>query len=69
MWTNDAACRFIGGRLTYHKRMTCKTGKPHAWKRVVRCVLGPVLSNKGLNYKTGSSNVHNNLKGKLNTKN
>jgi len=29
MWTNTAACKFIGGKKVYHKRMTCKTGKPH----------------------------------------
>lgn len=51
MWTNDAACRFLGGRLVHHKRQTCKLGKPHSWKRVVRCVQGPVLSGKGFNYK------------------
>jgi len=62
MWTNDAACRFIGGKLTYHKRATCKTGKPHSWKRVTRCVQGPVLTSKGLNYKTGDAFSKSDLK-------
>ena len=55
MWTNRAACNFIGGKLTHHRRKVCKTGKPHSWKRVTRCVQGPVLSSKGLNYKTGTA--------------
>ena len=55
MCTNNRACRFIGGRLVYHRKSVCKVGKPHTWKRVVRCVQGPVISGKGLNYKTGHS--------------
>jgi hypothetical protein len=39
--------------LIYQRRQICKVGKPHTWKRVTRCVQGPVLSNKGFNYKTG----------------
>merc|ERR1712146_523346 len=31
----------------------CKTGRPHQWAKVTRCVQGPILSKKGLNYKTG----------------
>lgn len=58
MWKNSAACRFLGGKLVYHRHRTCKVGKPHQWKRVVRCVQGPVLSNKGFNYKTGGRHGH-----------
>jgi len=53
MWKNHAACRFLGGRLVYHTHKVCKAGRPHSWKRVTRCVRGPILTNKGLNYKTG----------------
>ena len=49
MWTNSAGCRFLGGRRVYQRIRRCKVGKPHQWKRVVRCVQGPVLSRKGLN--------------------
>jgi hypothetical protein len=58
MWRNSAACRFLGGKLVYHRHRTCKVGKPHQWKRVVRCVQGPVLSAKGFNYKTGGRHGH-----------
>ena len=53
MWKNRANCRFLGGKLTYQKIKICKTGRPHQWARVTRCVQGPILSKKGLNYKTG----------------
>jgi len=52
-WKDRAACRFLGGKLSYQKIRTCKAGKPHTWKRVVKCVRGPILTNKGFNYKTG----------------
>ena len=39
------------------KTHVCKAGKAHTWKRVVKCVRGPVLTNKGLNYKTGKKHV------------
>jgi hypothetical protein len=52
-WKNHAACRFLGGRLVYHKTHICKKGRPHSWQRVTRCVRGPVLTHKGFNYKTG----------------
>merc|ERR1719473_338645 len=53
MWKDHKACKFLGGKLIYQKHKTCKSGKPHTWKRVIRCVQGPILSGKGLNYKTG----------------
>jgi len=53
MWKDHKACRFLGGKLVYLTHKTCKAGKPHQWKRVIRCVQGPILSGKGLNYKTG----------------
>lgn len=53
MWKGRSACRFLGGRLVYHKHKICKTGRPHQWKRVKRCVKGNILTKKGLNYKTG----------------
>merc|ERR1719473_915222 len=55
MWKNHASCRFLGGKLVYLRHKTCKSGKPHQWARVVRCVQGPILTNKGLNYKTGKA--------------
>jgi len=55
MWKDRAACRFLGGRLSMQKRSICKVGRPHQWARVIRCVRGPILSKKGLNYKTGRS--------------
>merc|ERR1712086_666223 len=62
MWKNRKNCRFLGGRLTYQKHAVCKVGKPHQWARVVRCVQGPILSKKGLNYKTGRSMRHSSSK-------
>ena len=53
MWKDRANCRFLGGKLVYQKIATCKTGRPHQWVKVKRCVRGAVLSKKGLNYKTG----------------
>jgi hypothetical protein len=55
MWKDHKACKFLGGKLVYQKHKTCKSGKPHTWKRVIRCVQGPILSGKGLNYKTGKA--------------
>lgn len=52
-WKDRAACRFLGGRLIYQKIQKCKKGKQHSWKRVTKCVRGPVLTSKGLNYKKG----------------
>ena len=57
MWKDRSACRFLGGKLFYQKTHVCKAGKAHTWKRVVKCVRGPVLTNKGLNYKTGKKHV------------
>merc|ERR1712086_1199982 len=56
------ACRFLGGKLTYQTKHTCKVGKPHQWKRVVRCVKGAVISHKGLDYKTGMAHVSSNVR-------
>lgn len=53
-WKDRAACKFLGGRLVYMKMSKCKSGRKHVWKRVVKCVRGPVLTNKGFNYKTGT---------------
>merc|ERR1712167_463021 len=55
MWKDHRACKFLGGKLVYQTHKTCKVGKPHVWKRVIRCVQGPILSGKGLNYKTGKA--------------
>ena len=55
MWKDRGNCRFLGGRLVYQKIKTCKSGRPHQWAKVTRCVRGPILSKKGLNYKTGKS--------------
>lgn len=54
MWKDNAACQFLGGKLTYQTTQVCKTGKPHTWARVTRCVQGPILTHKGLDYKTGN---------------
>jgi hypothetical protein len=62
MWKDRSACNFLGGRLAYQKHKVCKVGKPHQWTRVVRCVRGPVLSKKGLNYKTGRHFKHTSSK-------
>jgi hypothetical protein len=56
-WKNHAACRFLGGRLVYHRIHVCKKGRPHRWGRVTRCVRGPVLTRKGFNYKTGRAHT------------
>merc|ERR1712086_526662 len=61
MWKDEKACRFLGGKLTYQTKHTCKVGKPHQWKRVVRCVKGAVISHKGLDYKTGMAHVSSNV--------
>jgi len=53
MWKDEGACQFLGGKLAYQTTQVCKTGKPHTWARVTRCVQGPVLTHKGLDYKTG----------------
>merc|ERR1711907_327152 len=53
MWKDEEACKFLGGKLIYQNHQECKTGKPHQWARVVKCVQGPVLSNKGFSYKHG----------------
>jgi hypothetical protein len=53
MWKDHKACRFLGGKLVYMTHRTCKTGRPHQWQRVTRCVRGAVITNKGFNYKTG----------------
>jgi len=37
------------------KHKTCKSGKPHTWVKVTRCVQGPVLTSKGFNYKLGKA--------------
>jgi hypothetical protein len=57
MWKDRKACSFLGGRLVYQKHAVCKTGRPHQWQRVTRCVRGAVLTHKGLNYKTGQRHV------------
>jgi len=57
MWKNRGNCRFLGGKLVYQKIKVCKTGRPHQWAKVTRCVRGPILSKKGLNYKTGKGIV------------
>ena len=62
MWKDEKACRFLGGKLTYQTKHTCKVGKPHQWKRVVRCVKGAVISHKGLDYKTGMAHVSSNVR-------
>jgi hypothetical protein len=62
MWKDRKACRFLGGRLVYQTHKTCKTGRPHQWARVVRCVAGPKISKKGLNYKTGRKFRHTSTK-------
>lgn len=40
MYTDDKACKFLGGVKAYQKRMLCKSGEQHKWKRVVKCVKG-----------------------------
>jgi len=62
MWKDEKACRFLGGKLTYQAKATCKVGKPHQWKRVVRCVKGAVISHKGLDYRTGKAKASINVK-------
>ena len=42
----------------HQKRQVCKVGKQHSWKRVVRCVAGPVVSGKGFSYKHGGKSTH-----------
>lgn len=55
IWKGRKACNFLGGKLFYMERETCHHGRAHQWKRVVRCVKGPILSGKGLNYHTGKA--------------
>jgi len=62
MWKDEKACRFLGGKLIYQAKQTCKVGKPHQWKRVVRCVKGAVITHKGLDYKTGKAKESINVK-------
>lgn len=57
MWTDDAACNFLGGQKTFQERVVCKSGESHKWKRVVKCVVGQnKLPNGGFDYKTGKLN-------------
>ena len=57
MWTDEAACKFLGGVKAYQDRVNCKSGESHKWKRVVKCVQGQnQLSNGGFDYKTGALN-------------
>lgn len=54
MWTDEAACKFLGGKKAYQERVVCKSGESHKWKRVVKCVAAnELLSSGGLNYTTG----------------
>lgn len=54
MWTDDAACKFLGGVKAYQQRAVCKSGENNKWKRVVKCVEGnQVLAKSGLDYRTG----------------
>lgn len=64
MWKDAASCRFLGGRLIRQPYRVCKVGRPHSWKRVVRCIKGPIISGKGFNYGR-RSNYHHNLKSKV----
>lgn len=48
-WRGEASCRFIGGKLAYVKRRTCKSKHSNdQWKRVTRCVREPRATGKGL---------------------
>ena len=54
MWTDEAACKFLGGKKAYQERVVCKSGESHKWKRVVKCATGPEkLESGGFDYKTG----------------
>ena len=54
MYTDDKACKFLGGVKAYQQRVLCKSGESHKWKRVVKCVKSSqALSKGGLDYKTG----------------
>jgi hypothetical protein len=44
-----SSCRFLGGRLVYLRRRTCKsTHANDQWRRVIKCVWEPKVSNRGL---------------------
>lgn len=48
-WRGEADCRFIGGKLAYVTRHTCKSKHSNdQWKRVIRCVREPRATGKGL---------------------
>jgi hypothetical protein len=48
-WRGEADCRFIGGKLAYITRHTCKSRHSNdQWKRVIRCVREPRATGKGL---------------------
>jgi len=54
MWTDEAACKFLGGVKAYQERVVCKSGESHKWKRVVKCVQGAEqLESGGFDYKSG----------------
>ena len=38
MWKDDKNCKFLGGKKVHQKMAICKTGKPHVWVKVRRCV-------------------------------
>lgn len=57
MWTDEAACNFLGGVKIEQERTVCQSGEEHKWKRVVKCVEGArQLEGGGLDYSTGELN-------------
>lgn len=54
MWKNAKDCRFLGGKKVHQKMFKCKSGQPHVWAKITKCVRGPMPKKGGFNYEKAS---------------
>lgn len=52
MYTDDNGCKFLGGKKVMVKKLVCKDGAQHNWKKQIKCVRYQI-SGAGFDYKTG----------------
>jgi len=57
MWKTRKNCRFLGGKLIHQKMFHCKSGMPHVWAKVTRCVKGPAVKKGGFAYAKKTNKV------------
>ena len=57
MYTDHEGCKWLGGRKVYQKRIRCKVGKEHQWRKMTKCTYY-YSKRGGLNYHTGRSNYY-----------